>query len=55
MPHISKKKLSYPIDPKLRQYLKHHGRETLISIHYPLLKNFKQSIALYDKKGKDTL
>jgi len=55
MPHISKKKLTYPIGPKLRHYLKQHGRETLIPIHYTHLKNFKQSIALYDKKGKDTL
>lgn len=55
MPHISRKKLTYPIGPKLRHYLRTHGRESNIPIHYPDLKNFKESISLYDKKGKDTL
>ena len=32
-----------------------YGRSTSIPIQYLYLKNFKESIALYDKKGKDTL
>ncbi len=55
MPHISKKKLIYRIGNHLRIYLKGHGRSTDIPIHYADLKNFKDSIALYDKRGKDTL
>jgi hypothetical protein len=55
MPHISKKKFSYPIGSNLRAYLKKYGRETDIPIHYPDLKNYKESISHYDRKGKDTL
>ncbi len=55
MPHISKKKLTYRIGSHLRHYLKGHGRSTDIPIHYTHLKNFKESVSLYDKKGKDTL
>ncbi len=55
MPHISKKKLTYKIGNHLRIYLKGHGRSTDIPIHYPDLKNYRDSVALYDKKGKDTL
>jgi hypothetical protein len=55
MPHISKKKLTYRIGPHLRYYLKGHGRNTDIPIHYTHLKNFQESVSLYDKKGKDTL
>ncbi len=55
MPHISKKKHTYKIGQPLRHYLKGHGRSTDIPIHYPDLKNYIDSVALYDKKGKDTL
>ncbi len=55
MPHISKKKLIYKIGPHLKQYLRQYGRKSKIPIHYADLKTFKESIALYDKKGKDTL
>jgi hypothetical protein len=55
MPHISKKKFAYKIGPFLRAYLKKHGRETEIPIHYSNLKLHKESISHYDKKGKDTL
>jgi hypothetical protein len=55
MPHISKKKVAYKIGKYLRAYLKKYGRETDIPIHYSDLKLYKESIAYYDKKGKDTL
>lgn len=55
MPHISKKKNIYKIGPHLKHYLRKYGRKSKIPIHYADLKNFKESIALYDKKGKDTL
>ncbi|MBC7384105.1 MAG: hypothetical protein H7296_14160 [Bacteroidia bacterium] len=55
MPHISRKKQIYKIGSHLHQYLRHHGRQSIIPIHYPDLKNFKESITLFDKKGKDTL
>jgi hypothetical protein len=55
MPHISKKKFAYKIGNNLRAHLKKYGRETDIPIHYSDLKLFKESIAYYDKKGKDTL
>jgi hypothetical protein len=55
MPHISRKKFTYKIGPPLRTYLKKYGRETDVPIHYSDLKNYKESIAHYDKKGKDTL
>lgn len=55
MPHISKKKFTYTICPNLRSYLKKYGRETDIPIHYHDLKEYKDSIAHYDKNGKDTL
>jgi len=52
---ISKRKLPVKINEHLRKYLKMYGRSTSIPIQYLYLKNFKESIALYDKKGKDTL
>ncbi len=55
MPHISKKKFIYKVGPQLRAYLKKYGRETDIPIHYSDLKEYKESISLRDKKGKDTL
>ena len=55
MPHISKKKVSFDISHHLRKYLDSCGRATNIPLQYTDLKNFKESVALYDKKGKDTL
>ncbi|MCA0428428.1 MAG: hypothetical protein LCH37_13430 [Bacteroidetes bacterium] len=55
MPEISKKKIPVPVGAYLRNYLKHHHREMRIGIEYRDLMGFSDSIALYDKKGKDTL
>jgi hypothetical protein len=52
---ISKRKQPVKISTHLRQYLQTHGRGINLPIQYPHLNNFSDSIALYDKKGKDTL
>ena len=52
---ISKKKIIYPISPRLRDYLIKYGREVDIPIHYKDLLRYSGSIALYDSKGNDTL
>jgi hypothetical protein len=52
---ISKRKQPVKVNAQLRHYLITHGRGIDIPIQYPHLKNFSDSIALYDKKGKDTL
>lgn len=52
---ISKKKIIYPISPKLRIYLITYGREVDFPIQYNDLLRYSTSIALYDSKGKDTL
>ncbi|MBS9523159.1 hypothetical protein KIH41_05235 [Litoribacter ruber] len=52
---ISKKKIIYPINGILRNYLVKYGREVDIPIHYKELLRYTSSIALYDYKGNDTL
>ncbi|MCH6200966.1 hypothetical protein MMU07_15375 [Aquiflexum sp. LQ15W] len=52
---ISKKKIIYPISPKLRVFLNRHGREVDFPIQYNDLLRYSTSIALYDSKGNDTL
>lgn len=52
---ISKKKIIYPISPKLRIFLQTYGREVDFPIQYNDLLRYSNSIALYDSKGKDTL
>ncbi len=52
---ISKKKLVYPIQPFLRQYLVHYGRETTLPIIYDDLLRYTNAFPLYNKKGEDTL
>ncbi len=51
---ITKKKLVYSIDEKLRAYLADHKRNAE-AIDYEELKRYKNSIALYDSNGVDTL
>lgn len=55
MPEISKKKQITKISHELRTYLKRHDRESKVAIHYKDLLDFKETVALYDKNGKDTL
>lgn len=52
---ISKKKIIYPINRVLRQYLNTYGRQVNIPIHYKELLRYTNSVALYDYKGNDTL
>jgi hypothetical protein len=52
---ISKKKIIYPINDRLRAYLIKYGRQVDIPIHYKELLRCTNSIALFDYKGNDTL
>ena len=54
MPTILKKEI-YPIQPSLRRYLTHYGRETPLPLAYMDLFYFHVSAPLIDKNGKDTL
>ena len=51
---ITKKKIIYPVNAELRDYLKHQERESE-AIRYDDLTRFSNSIPLYDNAGKDTL
>lgn len=51
---ISKKKIIYPVNDQLRDYLKQQERES-DAIDYDDLTRYSNSIPLYDNKGKDTL
>jgi len=51
---ISKKKLIYPINEQLRDYLRQQERESE-SLGYDDLTRYNTSIPLYDHTGKDTL
>lgn len=51
----SKKKPFFPINKKLRAYLKTHGREISLPVSYNDLLNITYSVPLKDKKGNDTL
>lgn len=51
----SRKKPFFPINKKLRHYLKTHGRETTLPLSYNDLLNFTYSVPILDKAGKDTL
>ena len=52
---ISKKKIPFKISPRLRKYLRVHGRELNLPIQYTDLLRYNNSIALYDHWGEDTL
>jgi hypothetical protein len=52
---ISKKKIIYPINDILRNYLNTYGRQVDIPIHYKELLRYTNSVALYDSKDNDTL
>ena len=51
---ITKKKVIYPINDQLREYLVHQERESE-AICYDDLTRYNNSIPLYDHNGKDTL
>lgn len=52
---ITKKKIPFRINNRLRKYLTHYGREFAMPLEYHHLQRFDNSIPLYDKKGQDTL
>jgi hypothetical protein len=51
----SRKKPMFPVNPELRSYLKHHGREVKLPVAYDDLLRFTYSIPLKDKNGQNTL
>lgn len=52
---ITKKKITYPVNNELRAYLERNDREIELPISYADLKNYSGSVAVRDKKGRDTL
>ncbi len=50
----SRKKIAFPINAELRQYLEKAGREQVMPIRYERLLRFETSVALRDHLGKDT-
>lgn len=55
MPHISLKKIAYPISSSLRAYLTQYGREVNLPVSYKDLLRFEGQVTLYDKFRQDTL
>lgn len=55
MPHISRKKIPYPISSALRAYMDKYGREITLPIEYKDLLRFEGQVTLYDKYKNDTL
>ena len=51
----SRKKPMYPVNEKLRNYLKLHGREVRLPVSYTDLLHYTWSVPIKDKNGKDTL
>jgi len=51
----SRKKPMFPVNPELRSYLKHHGREVKLPVAYTDLLRFTYSVPLKDKNGQNTL
>lgn len=51
----SRKKPMYPVNDKLRKYLKTHGREVKLPVSYNDLLRYTYSVPIKDKEGKDTL
>jgi len=52
---ISKKKPSYPVSPKLHDYLSEYKRNIRIPVFYDDLLRFQGSVVVYDKHDNDTL
>ncbi len=52
---ISRKKPIFPVNDKLRRFLKHYGRDVSLPIQYKDLLRFENAFPLYDRNGKDTL
>ncbi len=55
VPRISRKKITYPLIPAFRRYLRIYEREIRLPVSYEELKYYDAVIPVYDKEGKDTL
>ncbi|GHA76460.1 hypothetical protein [Pontibacter akesuensis] len=53
--YISKKKLFYPVQERLRKYLHYYDRETKLPVLYEDLLHYSDSYPYFDKKSNDTL
>lgn len=51
----SRKKPMFPVGPRLRSYLKQHGREVQLPLAYQDLLRFTYSVPIKDRFGNDTL
>lgn len=51
----SRKKPMYPVNDRLRHYLKLHGREVKLPVTYDNLLNYTWSTPILDKNGRNTL
>lgn len=54
-PHISKKKIIYPVSAPLRAYLRAYDRERPLPVGYADLRRFESAMTVYDKNGRDSL
>lgn len=52
---ISKKKPSFPISGKFKEYLTKYSRNVVMPVFYDDLLRYSGAIEVYDKSGKDTL
>lgn len=52
---ISRKKIFFPVNEDLRQYLKYYGRDIELPVKYDDLLHFTTAVPVYDKNGTDTL
>ncbi|HRO43568.1 MAG TPA: hypothetical protein PL009_12095 [Flavipsychrobacter sp.] len=52
---ISKKKIFFPVNKDLRQYLTYYGRHIELPVKYDDLTHFATAVPVYDKNNKDTL
>jgi hypothetical protein len=52
---ISKKKLFFPVNDSLLQYLSYYGRAMDLPVKYSDLMRFQSAIPVYDRDGADTL
>lgn len=55
MQAISRKKVIYPVNARLRQYLGQHRREVRLPVAYADLARFENTLPLHDANGRDTL
>jgi len=52
---FQKKKPHYPVNDRLRAYLKYYSREVSLPVQYDEIRRFNNAFPLYDSHGKDTL